>query len=398
MFVTIRKFTKDELKKFLLSTGNTPEGAEILSKKGILYTFVIEGIDTRAANILKQDAIASGGDCALPREASSFTCTTCTAVLIGTERTIEKLIQRMKKQPFGLKKLAEEIKNLLKAASIESFTLKANGKTLSLTKPAIMGILNTTPDSFSDGGKWTTVDRALKHAEEMINEGATIIDVGGESTRPGAEPVPIEEEMRRVIPVIEAIRKEFPAVFISIDTYKSKVAEEALNAGADIVNDISGFHFDDKMAELVARRSVPAVLMHIKGTPKNMQKNPHYDDVIKELCTYFEKTIKEAEKAGVKKEQIIIDPGIGFGKRLEDNLTILKRINEFTRFGVPILLGTSRKSFIKMVNGEENPEKRVAGSLASIVRGVLNGVKIVRVHDVRETRQFLDILFAIEDA
>lgn len=398
MFVTIRKFTKNELKNFLLNIGNTHEGADILSKKGILYTFVIENIDTRAANILKQDAIASGGDCALPREASSFTCKTCTAVLIGSLRTIEKLLERMKKQPFGLKKLADEIKRLIEADLNTRFELKANGKTLSLERPAIMGILNTTPDSFSDGGKWTTVDRALKHAEEMVNDGAAIIDVGGESTRPGAKPVPLEEEMKRVVPVIEAIRKNFSNVFISVDTYKSKVAEEALNAGADIVNDISGFHFDSRMAKLVAERNVPAVLMHIKGTPRDMQKNPYYENVIKELCLYFEETIKEAEQKGVKKEQIIIDPGIGFGKRLEDNLSILKRINEFKRFGVPILLGTSRKSFIKMVTGEENPEERVAGSLASIVRGILNGVKIVRVHDVKETKQFLDILLAIEEA
>ncbi|WP_456397522.1 dihydropteroate synthase [Desulfurobacterium sp.] len=398
MFVTIRKFTKNELKSFLLSIGNTPEGAEILSKKGILYTFVIENIDTRAANILKQDAIASGGDCALPREASSFTCKTCTAVLIGSLRTIENLLKRMEKQPFGLKSLALEIKRLIETEQTESFELKANGKKLSLKKPVIMGILNTTPDSFSDGGKWTTVDRALKHAEKMINDGAAIIDVGGESTRPGAEPVPLEEEMKRVVPVIEAIRKEFPDAFISIDTYKSKVAEEALNSGADIVNDISGFHFDSRMAELVAERNVPAVLTHIKGTPRDMQKNPYYEDVIKELCLYFEKTIKEAQEKGVKKEQIIIDPGIGFGKRLEDNLTILKRINEFKRFGVPILIGTSRKSFIKMITGEENPEERVAGSLASIVRGILNGAKIVRVHDVKETKQFLNILLAIEEA
>lgn len=398
MFITRRIFKEEELKKFLLSIGNTPAGSEILSKKGSVYTFVIEEIDTRAANILKQDAIASGGDCALPREASSFKCTTCTAVLIVSLRSLEKLLERLKKQPFGLKFLGEEIEKLVAAEKKSYFEFNIKGKKLVLDRPVIMGILNVTPDSFSDGGKWSNVDKALYHAEEMIEDGAKIIDVGGESTRPGSEPVPLEEEKRRVIPVIEAVRKRFPEIFISVDTYKSEVAKEALDAGADVVNDISGFHFDEKMAELVAERGVPAVLMHIKGTPKNMQKNPYYEDVIKEICEYFEKTVDYAVTKGVKREQIILDPGIGFGKRLEDNLEILKRINEFKRFGLPLLLGTSRKSFIGFVTGEKNPEKRVAGSLASIVRGILSGVKIVRVHDVKETKQFIDILLAIEGA
>ncbi|SNR66728.1 dihydropteroate synthase [Desulfurobacterium atlanticum] len=398
MFITRRIFREEELKNFLLNIGNTPAGAEILSKKGNVYTFVIEEIDTRAANILKQDAIASGGDCALPREASSFKCTTCTAVLIVSLRSLEKLLERLKKQPFGLKFLGKEIEKLVAAERKSQFEFDVNGKKLVLDKPVIMGILNVTPDSFSDGGKWNSVDKALFRVEEMIEEGAEIIDVGGESTRPGSEPVPIDEEKRRVVPIIDAIRRRFPEIFISVDTYKSEVAKEALDAGADIVNDISGFHFDEKMAGLVAERGVPAVLMHIKGTPKNMQKNPYYKDVVKEICEYFEKTVDSAVAKGVKREQIILDPGIGFGKRVEDNLEILKRINEFKRFGLPLLLGTSRKSFIGFITGEKDPENRVAGSLASIVRGVLNGVKIVRVHDVKETRQFIDILFAVEEA
>lgn len=397
MFITRRIFTEFELSSFLLGRGNTPEGAKILSKKGEVFTFVIEGIDTRAANILKQDAIASGGDCALPREASSFICTTCTAVLIVTPRVLEKLLQRLEKQPFGLKRIGQEIRELVAAEKEDTFVFDCAGRKLVLDKPVIMGILNTTPDSFSDGGKWDSIDKALFHAEEMIEQGAEIIDVGGESTRPGSDPVSVKDEKRRVVPIIEAIRERFPGIFISIDTYKSQVAEEALDVGADIVNDISGLHFDENMVNLVAVRGVPVIVMHINGTPKNMQRNPHYKDVVKEICEYFEVTVNYALSKGLKKTQLILDPGIGFGKRLEDNLQILKRINEFKRFGLPILLGASRKSFIGAVTGEENPEERVAGSLASVVRGVLNGVRILRVHDVKETRQFLDMLMAIEE-
>ena len=183
-----------------------------------------------------------------------------------------------------------------------------------------------------------------------------------------------------------------------LDTYKSFVAERALSAGADIVNDISGFHFDEKMAELVAKEKCPAVIMHIKGTPKDMQKNPYYEDVVKEIITYFRKTIKMAEEKGVKRSQLIIDPGIGFGKRVVDNLCILKRLSEFKVFGLPILVGASRKSFIGAVTGEEIPVRRVPGSLAAAAMAILKGAKILRVHDVRETKQFLDILLAIREA
>jgi dihydropteroate synthase len=233
----------------------------------------------------------------------------------------------------------------------------------------------------------------------MLEEGAQIIDIGGESTRPGAEPVPIEEEIRRTVPVIEEIRKKLgDDFFISIDTYKSSVAEKALDAGADMVNDISGFHFDDKMASLVAERKCPAVIMHIKGTPKDMQKNPYYDDVVKEIINYFSETLKLAESKGVDRSQLILDPGIGFGKRVIDNLCILKRLSEFKVFGLPILVGASRKSFIGAVTGEEVPAQRVPGSLAAAAVAVLKGAKILRVHDVKETKQFLDTILAIEEA
>ncbi|MEO2069465.1 MAG: dihydropteroate synthase [Desulfurobacteriaceae bacterium] len=399
MFITVRNFkSKEDLKNYLLCIGNTEIGSEILSSKGFILNIEIQGIDTRAANILKQDAISLGGDCAVPRKASSFEKGTCTVLLMITERGLKKLIEKLKLQPFGLKKLSEKLEILLKNYRKEDFSIECRGKKLSLSTPVIMGILNVTPDSFSDGGEFFSLDRAVKHCEEMLEGGAKIIDIGGESTRPGSLPVPIDEEIKRTIPVIEEIRKRLgDDFFISIDTYKSEVAKRALDAGADIVNDISGFHFDSRMAKLVAERKCPAVIMHIKGTPKDMQKNPYYEDVIKEIMEYFEKTIENAEKEGVRRSQLIIDPGIGFGKRLEDNLTILRRLSEFKIFGIPILIGTSRKSFIGAITGETDPKKRIEGTLASLYASVIRGAKILRVHDVKETKKFLDVLLAIEE-
>ena len=399
MFITVRSFKdKEELKNYLLSIGNTEAGASILSSKGFIFNIEIQGIDTRAANILKQDAISFGGDCAVPRKASSFEKGTCTVLLMITERELLKLIEKLRLQPFGLKKLSEELEILLKNYQKKNFSIEYRGKHLDLSKPVIMGILNVTPDSFSDGGEFFSVDKAVKHCEEMLKDGAKIIDIGGESTRPGSLPVPVEEEIKRTVPVIEEIRKRLgDDFFISIDTYKSEVAKRALDAGADIVNDISGFHFDENMASLVAEKKCPAVLMHIKGTPRDMQKNPYYEDVIREIMEYFKKTIKYAQEKGVKREQLIIDPGIGFGKRVEDNLTILKRLSEFKTFGLPILIGTSRKSFIGAITNESDPKNRLEGTLASLYASVKRGAKILRVHDVKETKRFLDVLLAIEN-
>ena len=253
----------------------------------------------------------------------------------------------------------------------------------------IMGILNVTPDSFSDGGKFKSHDQAIGHAVKMIKEGANIIDIGGESTRPGAKAVQLEEELMRIIPIIEAIRLKSDCL-ISIDTYKSKVAEAALDAGADMVNDISGLTFDHNMASLVAERNVPVIIMHIKGKPGDMQKNPNYDNLIKEIKAFFEVQIAIAKKAGIDSGNIILDPGIGFGKRLEDNFEIIRELGQISTMGYPVLLGPSRKSFIGLTL-DLPIEERMEGTLASITAGVINGARIVRVHDIRATRRTLTI-------
>lgn len=400
MKVRVKEFKdKASLRDYLLSLGNTPKGAEIISKKGRVYLFEIDGIDTRAANILKQDAISVGGDCAVPRKASSFEKGLWKVLLLVSERELERLAEKLKEQPFGLKELASSLKEALNNYLKENFTLKYRGKELPLSEPVVMGILNATPDSFSDGGRYTTVERALKRAEEIISQGGKIVDVGGESTRPGAPPVPLEEELRRVIPVIREIRKRLgEGFFISVDTYKAEVARQALLEGADMVNDISGLQFDPKMAEVVSSFGCPVVIMHIKGTPRDMQKNPYYEDAVSEICDYFEERLSFALERGIGRDKIILDPGIGFGKRLEDNLCILKRFSEFRVFGLPLLVGASRKSFIGAITGVEEPRERLAGSLGAIAPAFYGGAKIFRVHDVRETYQFLKLLQAVEEA
>jgi dihydropteroate synthase len=249
----------------------------------------------------------------------------------------------------------------------------------------IMGILNVTPDSFSDGGRFTTLESAKKRAVEMRAEGADIIDVGGESTRPGAEPVSVQEEAARVVPVVEVLSRclDIP---ISIDTYKADVARRAIDAGATIVNDISGLRFDKTMASTVARSGAGLILMHIKGTPRNMQKDPSYENIMLEISRYLRKSARIAEQADIAPGNIAIDPGIGFGKKLNHNFIILHKLAYLQRLDYPILIGPSRKSFIgKTLNLPETD--RVEGTLAAVAVGIANGAHIVRVHDIREVKR-----------
>ncbi|MBS1517430.1 MAG: dihydropteroate synthase [Bacteroidetes bacterium] len=248
----------------------------------------------------------------------------------------------------------------------------------------VMGIFNITPDSFSDGGIYFSgkpdLKKVMEDALKMEMEGADFIDIGGESTRPGSDKISVDEELERVIPVISALRSKVN-IPISIDTYKSEVAEEALKAGACIVNDISGFRFDSKLPEVTAKYKASCILMHIKGTPKNMQTDPVYDDVVKEVFEYLKSSAVIAREAGIK--QIIIDPGIGFGKTLENNLDLIRNLYQFTKTGYPVLLGTSRKSFISGIS-EAPVDQRLEGTIASNVIGIMNGADIIRVHDVKE--------------
>lgn len=265
-------------------------------------------------------------------------------------------------------------------------------------RPLIMGILNVTPDSFSDGGLHQEHDAATQHAERMVEQGADLIDVGGESTRPGSEPVPEECQIARVVPVIRRLRAVLPeGVAISIDTTRCAVAASALAAGANFVNDVSAGRDDDRMFCLAAESGAYLSLMHMQGTPKTMQDSPYYDDVVREVLEFLLSRADEAKRAGVPKERLLIDPGIGFGKRKQDNLRLLAHLDRFAATGYPVLLGTSRKRFMGTVCGQSQPDELVAATAATTALGVMAGVRIFRVHDVKENRQAADVAAAIRD-
>jgi dihydropteroate synthase len=258
-----------------------------------------------------------------------------------------------------------------------------------------MGVLNVTPDSFSDGGFHFNIDRAVEHAVKLVEDGADIIDIGGESTRPGSEAVSTDEELRRTIPVIESISRRL-AVPISIDTCKAEVALRAIDAGASIVNDISGLRFDPAMAMAVASRGVPIIVMHIKGIPRDMQENPVYEALVPEIMDYLRTSIRMAVEAGMREDMIVVDPGIGFGKTFNHNLQVLRDLNEFTALGKPIAIGVSRKAFIgKILSGAPTAE-RLEGTAAAVAISIINGANIVRVHDVKEIAKVVKVADAIK--
>ncbi|CAA9424812.1 MAG: Dihydropteroate synthase [uncultured Rubrobacteraceae bacterium] len=260
--------------------------------------------------------------------------------------------------------------------------------------PVLMGILNVTPDSFSDGGEFFGLDASVAQASKMLDEGARIIDVGGESTRPGADPVSPEEELNRVVPVIERIVEAHPETVVSVDTYRASTAEAALDAGASIINDVRALS-DPRMAEVTAERGVPVVLIHMLGEPKSMQKNPRYEDVVREVRDYLAGRAERAITAGVPEENIILDPGIGFGKTLEHNLKLLDRLDVIVSLGFPVLIGLSRKSFLGKVAGSDDAKARLFATLASNVMAFERGATIFRVHDVRPNREALETAAAV---
>ena len=288
---------------------------------------------------------------------------------------------------------------------MNAFNISWNSHSLELGKRTlIMGVLNVTPDSFSDGGIFFNFDKAVAHGEKLIRDGADIIDIGGESTRPFSDPVTVEEEIERVVPVIEKLAKHI-SIPISIDTTKAKVAKRALEAGASIVNDIGALRLDPGMAPVVAEFGVPVILMHMLGTPKTMQDSPKYDDLIKEIKSFLADAIKRAEKNKIPKTRVIIDPGIGFGKTVEHNLLLIKNLHEFSSLNVPVLIGSSRKAFIrKILKSETDQDIRPdlpiveTGTQASVAAAILNGAHIVRVHDVANTFATAKIADAIKQA
>lgn len=264
-----------------------------------------------------------------------------------------------------------------------------------LIRPQLMGILNITDDSFSDGGRYLLPETALLKAQRLIRDGADILDLGAESTRPGSSGVPLELELERIVPLLIQIRAAFPDVVVSIDTRKSEVARQSIALGAQIINDISALRFDPQMTEVLAQHpNTQVILMHMQGTPETMQNAPYYSDVVQETEEFFAERIAFAVENGISRQRLILDPGIGFGKDLSHNLRILANMGSYQHFSMPLVLGASRKRFIDAVNPSA-PDKRLGGSLAAALSAALQGVQILRVHDVKEHRQFFDVLSAI---
>lgn len=376
--------------------GVDPRGMEIMAPKGEALAVRLEGLPVEVAHMLKQEMLSRGGDVALPKEGFFPGPRKVDALLIGTRKQFEALLSKLRSQPSFLPGLAEAIERAMGALKRRRAVIEANGRRLVFgERTLVMGIINATPDSFSGDGVYKNVDAALRRAERMVEAGADILDVGGESTRPGADPVPEEEERERVIPVIEAIVKRFD-VPVSVDTYKARVAEEALEKGAWMVNDITALRGDRRMAEVVAKHGAPVVLMHMKGTPKTMQENPQYDDVVAEQMRFFRERIAFAVEAGIEEGKIVVDPGIGFGKRLEHNIEILRRLREYRALGRPVLVGPSRKSFIGMILGSLPPEERLEGTLAVLALAVAKGADVLRVHDVKEAVRAIRVAEALE--
>jgi len=387
----------EDAKKELAKIGVDSYGVDVMAPKCVHIPIELEHVEIKI-----QEMLSIGGEAAVSRGAINLAVKETDVLLIGTLKHYSELVEKLKNQPFGLSNLGKEINKTLEnfskvKGSIKCGKLKCGKFDLKLgEKTLVMGILNTTPDSFYDGGKYTNLDKAIEHALAMEKEGADIIDVGGESSRPGSEPVPLEVELERVIPVIKEISSKVK-IPISIDTVKAKVAVKALDAGASIINDISGLRFDPEMAKTAAQYDAPVVIMHMKGTPKDMQNNPEYNSVMGEIISFLRQQTEYAINTGINQDKIIIDPGIGFGKKLEHNLEIIRNAGELKTLGFPILAGPSRKSFIGNILNNQPPEERLEGTIASAVVLALNGVDILRVHDVEKIKKALKVVDKIKN-
>lgn len=367
-------------------------GIRTMIPKAVFRAIKIESIPARAAGIIKQEMLAKGGEAAVNRRTITGEGET-DVLLLGTLRQYQLLLDKLRLQPFGLKKLAAELEQVLQGLEFNPrMTLGlAGGRELILgEKTLIMGILNVTPDSFYDGGRYCEVEAAMERAREMADEGADIIDLGGCSTRPGASPVTPEEEIKRVVPILKRLKQELPQIPVTVDTFVAETARAALEAGADAINDPGGLKADPGMASVIAEYGCPVVIMHNR-------LGGGYRNLVAEVIADLGDAINLAVEQGIARENIIVDPGIGFGKDGEENLTLIRNLGEFMSLGRPILLGVSNKSFIGHVTGDSIGE-RLIGSLAAAVTGVMNGAVMVRAHNVRETRKALMVVDAIMEA
>ncbi|MEO0304398.1 MAG: dihydropteroate synthase [candidate division WOR-3 bacterium] len=387
MKIYVLKKNKKSFKEWIEKTKCDPYSVELMEKKTYSYIIFFKDARIEFANILKQTALSVGCDCSIAKDVISGKTDSSNILLSATLSQIFKMKDKLKGQPFSLEKSMNQIIELIE---YKDCFFVDDKDLLSQKNFLIMGILNLTPDSFYDGGKFNNIEKALIRVEQMIEEGVDIIDVGGQSTRPFSEPVSVDEEIERVMPIIENVLKRFPELLLSIDTYNSKTASCALSAGVKIVNDISGLNFDPEMKNVIANKNSSVILMHIKGTPKDMQVNPEYEDLLLEIVEYLEKSVENAVSSGVDPLKISVDPGIGFGKTVQDNLKILNNLEIFKSLKKPITLGVSNKSFIGKILNRETQE-RLYGTVGANVSGFFNGAKIFRVHNVKENYDALKI-------
>lgn len=381
-----------ELKTVGVAKADLKNSAERLINRKIK----IFNLSTRSANILRQLALKNGCEASVSAEVALFSVTNTDVIIGATLEQYNKLYYDLLKQPFDLPELGDQIKQTLLNYDLKEDEWVIGNKKFDFNKKTyVMGILNITPDSFSDGGKFIDPDEAVKKALNLIKDGADIIDIGAESSRPGSKPVDTKEELERIIPVLEKLVDKID-VPISIDTYKSEVAKKCLEIGATIINDITGLKKDKKMAEVIADHNAYCILMHMQGNPETMQNNPSYDEIISDVIIELNESLKIARFAGMKADKIILDPGIGFGKKQNHNLKILKYVKEFKTLGHPIMIGASRKSFIGNILDTET-DQRLEGSLAAAAFSAINGASILRVHDVKETKKLLKVIDAIKN-
>lgn len=383
-----------ELRAEMAALGVHARAVDWLADKARFRAVRLENVDGRAAALLKQEMLAIGADCAVHQRVASFNADPAVVVLLGSRRHYERLGERAQGQAFGLEGMAGEA-----LAAVEGFDgertpgLCCGERELALgERTLLMGIINVTPDSFSGDGLSGDAEAAIQQARRFAEEGADILDVGGESTRPGSGGVSVEEELERVLPVIERLAGELDCV-VSIDTSKPEVARLAVAAGATMINDVYGLRAEG-MIETVAETGLPAVIMHMQGAPRTMQEAPHYDDVIADIYGFLAERVETAVAGGVERSQLLVDPGIGFGKTVNHNLEILRRLREFKSLGLGVLIGASRKSTIGKVL-DLPAEERIFGSAAACALAIANGADIIRVHDVTEMKQVAQMTDAI---
>ncbi len=376
--------------------GVSSQGVEVMALKMLPLFIKLKDVKLGAANILKQEMLSLGGDAAVARGVVNGKTEISDVILIGSYDKMIKLHKKLNYQEiFGLKEI-----NILLTKIINGLepgkTLNCIGKPLDLGKTNIMGIINVTPDSFSDGNKYFESNKAIERGIQLIEEGADLLDIGGESSRPGSKEITASEEIDRVLPVVEGLKK-YLNIPLSVDTKRAETAKAVLAGGADIINDITALTFDPAMSNLLKDYpEIPVILMHMQGTPQTMQVNPQYENPVSEIIEYFEVRLNTLEAQGIERKRLVLDPGIGFGKRFSDNIEIINQIEAFKMLGLPLLLGTSRKSFLNQIHASE-PSDRLEGTLATTAWAYQNNISMIRVHDVKSNRIFLDTLAAIEN-